>query len=151
MVSSGLPGRVPGMASSTVSGAVSGAQTAWSNALVRAVSMSGAALVVAHLSIPGRPATLCPFRAITGIPCPICGSTTAAMRLGHLDLVGAMRANPFTVVAGLALVLAPVFVAKRKSRTTKLQSTRVRVRVAALCVTIAALSELWQLFRFHII
>ena len=143
MVSSGLPARL--------AYPVSGARAAWSNTVVRAASLSGAALLVAHLSIPGRPATLCPFRAITGIPCPICGSTTAAVRLGHLDIVGAMRANPFTVVAGLVLVITPVIVVKQKSRTSKPLTPHIRMRVATVCVAIAALSELWQLVRFHII
>lgn len=139
------------MVSSGLRGPDSAVHPGWSKAVVRAVSMSGAALVLAHLSISGRPATLCPFRAVTGIPCPVCGSTTAAVRLGHLDLVGAMRANPFAVVAGVVLAIAPLVVRSTKSRTPKSLTPHIRTRLTALCVAIAALSELWQLFRFHIV
>lgn len=48
----------------------------------------------------------CPYRHLTGHRCPLCGTTSAA-----LDLLGgrpadAVRANAFSVLAGLVLALA---------------------------------------------
>ena len=46
--------------------------------------------------------TSCPYRAITGAPCPLCGVTTAAIALFHGDLEASLALNP------LALALAPL-------------------------------------------
>jgi len=59
-----------------------------------AVGVVGA-VTLAHLTIPGRPATLCPLRAFTGIPCPICGGTTAAVHIGHADFADALELKQF--------------------------------------------------------
>jgi len=126
-------------------------QSGWPASLLRAVLAAAAALAAAHVVLPGRPATLCPLRALTGIPCPICGTTTAAVRLGHFDVAGALRANPFTIVAALALVIAPAVTAMRRSRGFLPLAPPIRRRLAALCVAVAVLSEVWQLFRFGVI
>ncbi len=44
----------------------------------------------------------CPFRAITGIPCPTCGTTHAALALMHGRLGAALAANPLATLAGVA-------------------------------------------------
>lgn len=47
---------------------------------------------------------LCPFRAVTGLPCPGCGMTRAFCALGHGDLSGAFGYNvlaPFVFAAAL--------------------------------------------------
>jgi hypothetical protein len=49
----------------------------------------------------------CPLRMLTGVPCPLCGMTTAATGLASGDLAGALAANPFVLLlAGFTLVLA---------------------------------------------
>jgi len=55
----------------------------------------------------------CPLRTLTGIPCPLCGMTTAATALASGDLGAAMAANPFVLVlAGFTLVMAVLIVAR---------------------------------------
>ncbi|MBN1421215.1 MAG: DUF2752 domain-containing protein [Planctomycetes bacterium] len=44
----------------------------------------------------------CPFRAITGIPCPTCGATRAVIAFAHLDLMASLAANPLVFVAACA-------------------------------------------------
>src|SRR5213594_4204761 len=41
---------------------------------------------------------VCPFRALTGLTCPGCGSTRGLHRLLHGDVVGAFKLNPFMVL-----------------------------------------------------
>jgi hypothetical protein len=47
----------------------------------------------------------CPFRSLTGIPCPTCGGTRAMIAFAHLDFPTALAMNPLVAVfAVLALV-----------------------------------------------
>lgn len=45
----------------------------------------------------------CPFHALTGLWCPGCGGTRAAMRLLHLDVLGALHFNAPAVLAAPVL------------------------------------------------
>ena len=47
----------------------------------------------------------CPWRALTGVPCPTCVGTRAAMSLARMDVVGALLMNPLVALAGLAAAL----------------------------------------------
>lgn len=83
--------------------------------------------VVALSSIALRPLWLglapfaprCPFRALTGIPCPTCGTTHAAVALLHGEIGAAVAANPLATVAGIGFVvggvIAPIWAALRWS------------------------------------
>lgn len=49
---------------------------------------------------------LCPFKALTGIPGPTCGSTRAFVHFAHLDLAGAFGMNPlFSAILVLGAML----------------------------------------------
>lgn len=52
----------------------------------------------------------CPFRAITGAPCPFCGMTRATLALGGGDLGGALALHPLApvVLAGMLALMAIV-------------------------------------------
>jgi Protein of unknown function (DUF2752) len=55
----------------------------------------------------------CPLRTLTGIPCPLCGMTTAATGLAAGDLGAAMAANPFVLLlAAFTLLMAVVMAAR---------------------------------------
>lgn len=103
----------------------------------------GLSVVLAHVRLSGRPSTLCLLRATTGIPCPLCGGTTAAVEIGSGDLVGALRASP------LAVAGAPV-VAALPALRGHLERVPPRVRLAGLLVALAA-AEVWQLVRFGLL
>ena len=47
----------------------------------------------------------CPFRALTGLYCPGCGSTRCLHALAHLDLAGALAMNPLLVLSLLPLAV----------------------------------------------
>ncbi len=73
------------------------------------LTAGGAALAVGYLRLvdPTRDggATLpCPFRAMTGLDCPFCGSTRAVWALVHGEPVRALGYN------ALAMALAPLLV-----------------------------------------
>jgi len=47
----------------------------------------------------------CPFRAITGVPCPTCGTTHAALALLNGRVGDSFAANPLAAAAGIAFLL----------------------------------------------
>jgi uncharacterized protein DUF2752 len=79
-----------------------------------AAILGGAALLPPSWASAGPP--LCPFRLLTGLPCPGCGLTRSLVSLMHGDLSAAVLFHPLgPVVAGLlaGLVLAAVWRAWR--------------------------------------
>lgn len=74
--------------------------------------LGGAMLAVAAVLplLPGHPGLACPLRALTGVPCPLCGMTTSVEATVHLRLDDALAANPAGVVA---VVVAIVLVVRR--------------------------------------
>lgn len=61
------------------------------------------------LSMLGPPPVLCPFRTITGLPCPTCGATRAFAALFSGDLPGSLGYNPAVVPALAAGAVAWVY------------------------------------------
>jgi hypothetical protein len=59
----------------------------------------------------------CPFREITGVPCPTCGTTHAALALLHGHVIASLAANPLAGLAGIAFlaggVIAPLWAARK--------------------------------------
>lgn len=110
----------------------------------RYAGLTALAFGLAALHLRHRPATFCPFRELTGIPCPFCGGTTAAVRLGHGHLRGALAASPLAV--GMLAVLP--WVGSFRPPAWWVRSRRTRWTVIG---TALAVSEVFELFRFGII
>ena len=132
-----------------MAGTIIGADQAsdWRAALrrsaVRAGVLGSSAVVLStlqHLD-PQRRLFVCPLRALTGIPCPLCGGTTAAISLARLDIREALLASPLAVIGGLVVVIAPLMFAVRRTRPL---SGPVRTAIAA---TVLAAAQVWQLIR----
>ncbi|GLY73699.1 hypothetical protein Airi01_019660 [Actinoallomurus iriomotensis] len=119
---------------------------AWRSAVLVAVVVG-----LALLRVP-RPPTLCLLREATGIPCPMCGFTTAAVRLGHADLVGAAGASPLAVAVCAGFVLVPFIRRSRAATFWRELPNRWRQLLPVFAiVAILAFAEIWQLQRFGII
>ena len=99
--------------------------------------IAGAAVVPL---LPGPGGLPCPLRSLTGIPCPLCGMTTSVTAAVHLDLLGAVAANPAGLVAVLVAIGLLVFRGRR-------QVTLPRWPAPVALV----LMELWQLARFDVV
>ncbi len=55
----------------------------------------------------------CPFRAVTGIPCPSCGTTRSLVHLAHGDIAGSLILNP---LFSLAMIIALLLFFARSAR-----------------------------------
>ena len=97
-------------------------------------------MLLAHVRLRGRPSTICTLRAMTGIPCPFCGGTTAAVHVGRADLPGALRASPLAVLGTAFAVAVPL----ARDRIAAMPRSALLVSLAAALGG----SELWQLHRF---
>jgi hypothetical protein len=77
----------------------------------------GACTLVPFVQVFARFAPLCPLHALTGVPCPTCGSTRAAVALSHGDVAAALAFNPLVTLAAVGAfavaLAAPVWVALR--------------------------------------
>ncbi len=47
----------------------------------------------------------CPFKTLTGFPCPSCGTTRAALALARFDFWGALVSYPLPTIAWLLFLL----------------------------------------------
>lgn len=82
----------------------------------------------------------CPFRALTGLPCPLCGATHACAALAQGDWAGAWAANP-GALGLLALISLWVLQGAGEAVTGHVRPVRwggawaVRAVLAGLCLS----------------
>jgi MFS superfamily sulfate permease-like transporter len=89
--------------------------------------------------LPGHPSFACPLRALTGVPCPLCGLSTSVEATVRLHFGDALQANPF----GLVLVLVAIALLVVRPR-------RLPLPMPLLYLVLAA-SWLFELHRFSIL
>lgn len=111
---------------------------------LRVAAMATAAIGVATIHRVHDPGVLCPLRAVTGIPCPLCGGTTVFIELGSGHPVRAVLANPVAFVGAVALAVAPLGGGRRW------WALEPGIRAWVLGTALVG-SELWQLARLGLL
>jgi len=93
----------------------------------------------------------CPFRALTGVPCPFCGLTTATVALVHCHWATATATSPLAyLVAGLVVGTTPVLALRVAgvAKPPRPWSVQARKRVGYAALAIVAMSWVFQLHRY---
>src|SRR2546421_475521 len=80
---------------------------------IRVGGMAVAAVLAAFVHRAHDPGILCPLRALTGVPCPLCGGTTVFMELGAAHPARAALANPFALAGAIGVATAPLGFGRR--------------------------------------
>jgi hypothetical protein len=111
------------------------------SAVTRGAVLLAAAVALSLVHLPWRPRTVCVLRMVTGVPCPLCGGTTAAVQVGRGDLLAGLRASPLAVLGAVGVVVAPLL--RLPQLTTR--------HLWLVIVTVAAAAELYQLGRFGLL
>jgi hypothetical protein len=90
----------------------------------------------------GSGPVVCPFRRLTGLPCPACGLTRSWVDLAHGDLVGSVQQNPFgpVLLAGLVALVVLVVRARRDGAPAP------RMEALARTPLVLAVAVLWGAF-----
>ena len=110
-------------------------------ALVLALAAASGAALVPFAPLFARLAPGCVFHALTGVPCPACGTTRAVLALARGDLFAALSWNPLAAAAllagGAACALAPLWLALRGPVPVLPRELPMPVRVALVLAVVA--------------
>jgi hypothetical protein len=115
------------------------------------IAVAGAAAAWPAFSAGTGLALPCPLRWATGIPCPACGLTTAAVDLAHGRVAASLADNPAALaLAVLTAVMIPVLVLRLVGLVASPVpwSARARRRTYLAAIAAAAASWVLQLHRF---
>jgi hypothetical protein len=98
----------------------------------RNLRLAAAGLIAVAVVWPALPAhgSLCPLRASTGIPCPLCGLTRACVAAVHGHLGTSLAYHPL----GIAVVIAAAVFLLRPTVLTRLRPPPTAVLIAGLGV-----------------
>lgn len=97
----------------------------------------------------------CPFKLITGIPCPSCGVTRSVILFFNGNLLSAISMNPLGIVVSLLMILLPIgllfdLIFKKLiviSAYDWIERTLKRVSVAIPLITIIVLNWIWNIYK----
>ena len=97
--------------------------------------------------------TVCLFKKVTTVPCPSCGTTRSVMQLLRGNSISAILINPFGIIVGLIMVIAPLWISydliqkKQSFYTTylKIESTLRKRKVAIVLIVLVLANWIWNI------
>lgn len=97
--------------------------------------------------------TVCLFKKVTTVPCPSCGTTRSVMQLSHGNFLSAILINPFGIIVGLIMLVAPPwisydFIKKKETFYTaylKIETILRKRKVAIVLVVLVVANWIWNI------
>ena len=110
-------------------------------------ALLGFVLGLYYLHIPWR----CPFKMLTGLPCPGCGGTRALVELLHGRFTEALWLNPVSVLVIVFAVIAPVWLFVDCCRGThslqRVMKGQWPIPVICVAVVITIANWIWNIYK----
>ena len=106
---------------------------------IAAILVAGAA-VLPRAVLRDSP-VICPFRRVTGLPCPACGLTRSWQAAAHLRVTESLGYHPL----GAATLVGAIVVALDSGDTTPRLVERREIQMSAMALWMA--TWLWRLTR----
>ncbi len=91
------------------------------------LAIVGAGALQIGLHLAGLPGWACPFKQLTGIPCPGCGLTTATGQLVHAEFGASLRTHAFAPIFVAAFLLMVIVIVLPKDLSQRLVSAIAQV------------------------
>lgn len=119
--------------------------------LLQLLLIEGAAflfvMAVYFLQIPIQ----CPFKWLTGFPCPGCGGTRVLVALLHGQIIEALNINPLSVIVILFAVAAPIWLFVDCYNNTNSLQKVMRAKwsnyVTYTVAVIVLINWMWNLYK----
>ena len=97
--------------------------------------------------------TVCLFKKVTTVPCPSCGTTRSVMQLSHGNFLSAILINPFGIIVGLIMIIAPVwigydFIQKKETfyiAYLKIETILRKRKVAIVLIVLVIANWIWNI------
>lgn len=97
------------------------------------------------------PLILCPFRLLTGIPCPGCGGLRAAKALLHGEVLQALYINPLSCLVVLSLAVLPFLylydIIKGTDVVKRLLLQSWKTQTIIIVCVIIFLNWMWNIYK----
>ena len=119
--------------------------------LIQLVGVESALLVflwaVHHWQLP----LVCPFKYVTGIPCPGCGGTRAFFALVHGHIAEAVMINPLSVLVIVFALIAPVWLFadcyRGSDSLQRVMRSKWSWQTTAIVVVIILANWIWNIYK----
>jgi len=97
--------------------------------------------------------TVCLFKKVTTVPCPSCGTTRSVMQFSHGNFLSAILINPFGIIVGLIMIVAPIwisydFIQKKETFYTaylKIETILRKRKVAIVLIVLVIANWIWNI------
>jgi len=93
----------------------------------------------------------CPFKLITGLPCPGCGGMRATLLLLHGDIIDALYMNPLSCIVVVFLALLPFLmlwdIVKERKVVDKLLHEQWPMRIWVPIFALICANWIWNIYK----